>query len=592
MSVDASAVARVVGIATEFKDLRGGQILLLPQRIAVVAQGATAATYSNDKATVTSAFDVGSTYGFGSPLHLACRELFPSNGDGVGTIPVTVFPLDDDGSGVASTGDIAPTGSQTTQASYIVRINELDSETFVIPVGTSVTDVCALIGQAIEAVVELPVTVTYTYGTVTATPDAGNAGDGTVTALSVTGTPLPGDYLLTLITVVADGGVFTLTDPNGTIIDSAVTMTPAPLGTTVINTNGLQFTITDGAADFELADFFTIAVPATDVQLTSKWKGVSANDIFVEVIGEALGTTFTVTQPVGGLVNPDVDDGLNLVGDIWETLFLNAMESSDTATLAKFATFGETRWGQLVRKPMVAFSGNTDATVAAATTVPAARRTDRTNAQLVAPGSNNLPFVVAARQLARIAVVANQNPPTDYGSQSATGLVPGNDEDQWDYADRNLAVTTGSSTITVKDGVVSMADSITYYRPSGDPTPAYRFVVDIVKIMQVLFNLDLIFAVPEWDGAPLIPDSQPTTNPNARKPKSATAAVAAMLDSLGLAAIISDPETAKGTIVSAIDSGNPKRLNVAVTVQLAGNANIISVDLSFGFFFGTPAVVA
>lgn len=592
MGVDASAVARVVGIETEFKDLRGGQILLLPQRIAVVAQGATAATYSNAKATVTSAFDVGSTYGFGSPLHLACRELFPANGDGVGTIPVTVFPLDDDSSGVVSVGDIAPTGSQTTQASYVVRINELDSETFVIPVGTSVTDVCALIGQAIEAVVELPVTVTYTYEAVTATPDAGNAGDGTVTALSVTGAPLPGDYLLTLITVVSEGGVFSLTDPNGTIIDDAVTMTPGSGGVTVIDTNGLQFTITDGAADFELGDFFTISVPATDVQLTSKWKGVSANDIFIEVIGEALGTTFTVTQPTGGLVNPDVDDGLGLVGDIWETLFLNAMESTDTVTLGKFSTFGEGRWGELVRKPMIAFSGNTDAAVADATTVPGARRTDRTNSQLVAPGSNNLPFVVAARQLARIAVVANENAPTDYGSQSATGLVPGPDEDQWTYPERDLAVKTGSSTSTVKDGIVSIADVVTYYRPAGDPTPAYRFAVDIVKLMNIIFNIDLIFAVPEWDGAPLIPDDQPTTNAKARKPKSATAAMAAMADSLGLAAIISDPEAAKASIVSVIDSGNPKRLNTEITVKLAGNTNIISATLKFGFFFGTPAVVA
>ncbi len=117
-------------------------------------------------------------------------------------------------------------------------------------------------------------------------------------------------------------------------------------------------------------------------------------------------------------------------------------------------------------------------------------------------------------------------------------------------------------------------------------------MVDIVKLQNIIFNLDLIFATPEWDGAPLIPDDQPTTNRDAKKPKAAVAAVASMLDSLGLNAIISDPETAKENTLAEIDSGNPKRLNVSTTVQLSGNTNIISVDLNFGFFFGTSAIVA
>jgi len=133
---------------------------------------------------------------------------------------------------------------------------------------------------------------------------------------------------------------------------------------------------------------------------------------------------------------------------------------------------------------------------------------------------------------------------------------------------------------------------VTFYHPTGDPTPAYRFVVDIVKLQNILFNLDLIFATDEWDGAPLIPDDQPTVNRDAKKPKTAVAAVAAMLDSLGLNAIISDPETAKLNTIAEIDSQNPKRLNLVTTVQLSGNTNIKSIDLEFGFFFGTPTVVA
>ena len=493
-AVDASAVARVVGIQTLFKDLRGGGILFLPQRVAVVGQGATASTYSTTKAQYTSAPAVGAAYGFGSPIHLAAMQLFPTNGDGVGTIPVTFYPLEDDGSGVVSTGDITPTVVPTVAASYIVRINNIDSEEFVISVGDAVADVTAAMETAINAVLEMPV-------------------------------------------IAVDG-------------------------TTVLN-------------------------------FTSKWKGTSANDIVVEVIGSTTaGNSFAITQPVGGLVNPDVDIALNQVGLVWETMVLNCMDVADTATLDKFSVFGEGRWGALVRKPLVVFSGETSATVAAAITVPDARKTDRTNAQLVAPGSKDLPFVVAARQLARIVKVANNNPPQDYGSQDATGLTPGTDGEQWTYADRDQAVKGGSSTVEVKDSVVNVSDTITFYHPTGEPIPAYRFVCDIVKLQNIIFNLDLIFATPEWDGAPLIPDDQPTINRTAKKPKMAKAAVASMLDSLGLNAIISDPETAKDNIQAAISDQNPKRLDMVVTVQLAGNTNVISIDLEFGFFFGTATVVA
>lgn len=492
-AVDASAVARVLGIKTEFKDLRGGGILFLPQRVAVVGQGSTASTYSTTKAQHTSALSVATAYGFGSPLHLAALQLFPVNGDGVGTIPVTFYPLEDDGSGVASAGDITPSGAQTVAASYVVRINNIDSEAFVIAAADTVATIVTAITAAINATLEMPVVAT----------------------------------------------------------DSTTT-----------------------------------------VDLASKWKGTSANDIYVEVVGSTTaGTIFTITQPVGGLVNPDVDVALNQVGDIWESMVLSCLDTVDTDTLDKYSTFGEGRWGALVRKPLVVFTGNTDTTVAAAITIPDARKTDRTNSQLVAPGSNDLPLVVAGRQLARIVKVANNNPPQDYGSQDATGLVAGADGDQWNYVERDQAVKGGSSTIEVKDDVVNISDVVTFYHPTGDPTPAYRFVVDIVKVQNIIFNLNLIFATAEWDGAPLIPDDQPTINATAKKPKMAKAAVAAMLDSLGLNAIISYPNTAKDNTFAEISSTNPKRLDIATTVQLSGNTNIISVDLNFGFFFGTSTVV-
>jgi phage tail sheath gpL-like len=493
-AVDVSAVARVTGIKTEFVDFRGNRVVLLPQQIAVIGQGSTSATYSTDKMQHTSATSVGSTYGFGSPLHLAALQLMPTNGDGVGTIPVHFYPLEDDGSGVASAGDVTPSGTATESASYLVSVNNTHSEEFVISVGDDVATMVTAMTDAINANINMPVIAT----------------------------------------------------------DST-----------------------------------------TQVDLVAKWAGESGNDIHVEVVGPTTaGITFAVTQPTGGLVDPDVQPALDQFGDVWETMVLNCFPPQSGANLDAIQTFGEGRWGSLVKKPFVSFLGDTSAAVSVATTVPELRKTDRINSQLVAPGSKNLPLEVAARQLARIAVLANNNPPHDYGGQDATGLVPGDDGVQWLYPDRDQAIKKGCSTVEVKDGVVNLADIVTMHHPTGNPLPEYRHVVDIVKLQNIIFNIDLRFSSAEWDGAPLIPDDQPTSNRTAKKPRMAVAEAAAIVDGLGLEAIISDPETAKANIVAGINTQNPKRLDLCIPVQVSGNVNIKSIDLKWGFYFGEQQIVA
>ena len=492
MPIDATAVARVLGIDAQYQDLRSGAVANLPQRIYVVAQGASDATIDTTKFRATSSAQVAARAGFGSPAHLIAKQLFPDNGDGVGTVPVTFALLEDGYDAAPATGTITPGGAQTASKQYRVVVSGIRSAPFVVAAAESVASRCAKITAAINGQLDMPV-------------------------------------------IAEDGG-------------------------TVVN-------------------------------LTSKWAGVSANAIVVEVEGEEAGGTFAVVQPSGGLVNPSVSPALAQIGNVWETFVLNALNIDDTDALNAYREFGEGRWGALVRKPLVVFTGVTDTTVDNATAISAERTTDRVNAQLVAPGSVNLPFVVAARELARIAVMANNNPPADYAGLKATGLLPGDDGDQWDYPTRDQAVKAGSSTVEVNGGVIELADTVTFYAPAGDPLPAYRFVNDIVKVANIIYNLALIFEAQEWKGAPLIPDSQPTANPLARKPKAAKAAVCVMHDALGLAAIISDPEFAKANTTAAIDTQNPRRLNVQTTVKLSGNTGIVDVSLNFGFYLGTPVVI-
>lgn len=499
MGVDATAVARVVGIDAQFLDLSGGNAAFLPMHIAIVAQGSSAVEYPLTPFRITSAFQAGSRYGFGSQIHLIALQLFPPTGGGVGTIPVTVFPLVDDyDAGVPAAGSITPSATATVQATFRARIGGVLSAPFTVAVGDTVGVICDKMVVAINAVLEMPVT----------------AVDGT-----------------------------------------------------------------------------------TDVDLTAKWDGASGNDIVLEVLtadGEVPheDVTFSFTPMASGAVDPDIDAALAQFGSIWYTLAISGFKSTNTAALDSFSAASEGRWEPTVKRPFMAFSGTAEDDVNTAVTVPNARTLDRVNVQCVAPGSPNMPCVIAAAAVREIAKLANNNPPTDYGSRPLRGLTPGLDTEQWNYTQRDLAVKAGSSTVETKGGLVHLSDTVTFYHPAGDPTPAYRYVVDVIKVMNIMYNFRLNFESPRWDGAPLIPDDQPTVNPNARRPSAAKAEACDIIDGLALQAILSDPATAKANTFASISSQNPKRLDLSTVVQLSGNSNIINVGLNFGFFFGTPPLAA
>jgi phage tail sheath gpL-like len=293
MSVDISAVARVVGIDTQFKDLRAGSVQFLPQHIAILGHGSTpSAGYALTPYRITSALQAAQRYGFGSPIHQAARELFPPTGGGVGSIPVTVLPLAEDAAGTAAVGSITPSGAATVTATYWVRVAGVASAPITVVAGDSVATIADKIVAAIDAVLEMPV----------------DAADG-----------------------------------------------------------------------------------ATDVDLAVKWKGASGNDITVEVLdvtGEAptTGLTFAIVQPATGATDPDVAPGLALLGSTWITMIVNTLGPSNTAALEKISVAGEARWGELLRRPFVCFTGNPEPVVGTATTATAARSTYRASGRLVARG--------------------------------------------------------------------------------------------------------------------------------------------------------------------------------------------------------------
>lgn len=88
--------------------------------------------------------------------------------------------------------------------------------------------------------------------TVTATPGAGNTGNGAIgTVTADAGAPL-GNYTVIIIEPTTNLGTFQVTRPDGTVD-----------GTGVVGTaynGGINFTLADGATDFAAGDHFTVNV--------------------------------------------------------------------------------------------------------------------------------------------------------------------------------------------------------------------------------------------------------------------------------------------------------------------------------------------
>lgn len=155
MSLPNTAKSSIVAITNEYQPNAGTTALNLPVKIALMAQGNSAATFGTDPVQVFSAQQVADILGTGSPGHLAALELFPIYGNGVGSIPVTLYPMD--GGSAASAGTITPLADQTEQASYVVTISEISTDSFVLAAGATVADFTAAITAAINAVPEMPV---------------------------------------------------------------------------------------------------------------------------------------------------------------------------------------------------------------------------------------------------------------------------------------------------------------------------------------------------------------------------------------------------------------------------------------------------
>lgn len=321
-----------------------------------------------------------------------------------------------------------------------------------------------------------------------------------------------------------------------------------------------------------------------NLPLTAKWSGDIGNLIKVEIIANAPGIVFATANLTGGALDPDVGPALEQIGIAWETFILNTFSYKNTARLDKYQKFVEGRWGALDKKPCIVAHGCTD-DLETRTAITKLRENDFANFLVTSVGSRELDFVVAASGMMNdIVTTANKNPPQNYKGR-LLGLHTGADNEQETTTQRNASIMAGASNNIKSGGVAELNDVVTFYHPvSEGKYPAKRYVVDIVKLQNIIYNVRLIMEQDSLKGAPLVPDQDIVTNPAAIQPKAIKTMFINLADSLALAAIISDAKFTKKNLKVAIDSENPKRVNVTFPVKLSGNIEVSSTDIYFGFY--------
>ena len=325
------------------------------------------------------------------------------------------------------------------------------------------------------------------------------------------------------------------------------------------------------------------------VTLTAKYGGESGNDITASLNGGAgTGVTFTIADFESGAGDPVIPGDLGF-NNRWETMVVNTLSSLNTDALDVLDSYGQARRDPSVNKPFVCFSGTSEIDLTTLINFGNSRKFDFTNSIVNVPDSPDLPCQIAADSASIIAAIANTDPAVAY-IQNKMQTTSGDANLQFDGDEIDLLLKAGITYTTQESNISLMGDVVTLYHPDGEKNPPYRYVINLVKLSQLIYRLTIEFNRPifdgGWLGAPLIKSGTTSKNPNARSVSSAISAAAAIVEVLGYDAILTDTETTIPLIQGEIDDSNSDRMNLLIPVTLSGTVRIISMNVPFSFFTG------
>lgn len=271
------------------------------------------------------------------------------------------------------------------------------------------------------------------------------------------------------------------------------------------------------------------------VDFTAKSKGVYGNDISLSFnlgAGETLpaGVVGVITTMTGGSGVPDIETALEALGTgdgANEAYFTDVVHcyGQETAALDAFSAYvgsGNTLTGlysPTIGRPFRVLTGDTAAAangLADLVTLANGRKLDRTNGVVAVPGSYSHPAEVAAQTIGHMARINTERAAQSYVGVELIGIHPGAKADRWtnDYDNRDTAVKGGISPTRVYNGVVTLQNVVSFYRPDNVPVTSngYRSMRNISIIQNMLVNTRVNFEQEKWQGISIVADTARVTS--------------------------------------------------------------------------------
>jgi len=335
------------------------------------------------------------------------------------------------------------------------------------------------------------------------------------------------------------------------------------------------------------------AIGGYEVDLTSKWRGKTANDLTVTVdTGDsALGLTYTVNNVITAAGVPSIAAALAQFGEVWNTWVLNGYGTESTIMDALEAFNGipldlnpTGRYTGIVWKPFVAVTGTTSDNPSA---ISDARADEVTIAFAPAPGSAGLHIEAAANMILLHAKIAQNTPHLDPAGQTYPDMpTPTSIGSMASYENRDSFVKKGCSTVSLVNGKYQVEDFVTTYHLAGETPPQFRYVRNLVIDMNVRYSYLIRERTHVIDHV-IANDNDIVSAQNVIKPKMWKSEVADLADDLTLRALTVDSSFMKDSIQVDIGTSNPDRFETEFSYKRSGFSRQSATTATAGFNFGT-----
>lgn len=358
----------------------------------------------------------------------------------------------------------------------------------------------------------------------------------------------------------------------------------------------------DGAAEIseKIADAVSavygtpVTATATDylAELTSKWKGLTANDLQVSVNTNDtdIGITYTVTSVQDGAGTPSIGTALTAIGEEWSPLHINSYGAVTSVLAALEAWNGipdpdapTGRYASIIMRPLISLFGST---LDNPTSITDGRLLEVTNALCPAPGSAGFPFEAAANMCVLFARVAQDTPHLDVAGRFYPDMpTPTSAGSMASVDNRQSFLLKGSSTVNIVSGRYQVQDFVTTYHPVGESPAQFAYCRGLIQDFNVRYAYYLNEQLYVRDHA-IAKDEDIVTVVKVVKPKTWKSRLFQMFDDLERRAIITDSEFSKDSTVVALSTTNPDRLDTDFSYKRSGFTRVLSTVALAGFNFG------